>query len=170
MSLLAMLKGGRPKGFANAKTANLANVGAVDTATLATLATIALANLPRPLANDSALTPTKVQADLPTPDVKGLPTTPVDGAVIDVGTIRPAGLSAKLLAASLALDAQINVAGPLGWCAGVANPDGDKPKGMHWKTYLRLMNELNRHSIAALQSTDEMVKRLTGKLAGIGGM
>ncbi|MBK9444568.1 MAG: hypothetical protein IPN53_26215 [Comamonadaceae bacterium] len=58
----------------------------------------------------------------------------------------------------------------MGWCAGVANPQGDKPKGMHWKTYLRLMNELNRHSIAAWQSTDEMVKRLTGRLAGIGGM
>ncbi len=54
---------------------------------------------------------TTVQVNLPTPDVKGLPTNPADDTVIDVGTVRPAGLSAKLLAASLALDAQIHAAG-----------------------------------------------------------
>ena len=61
-------------------------------------------------ANDPAPTAT-VQGDLPTLDIKGLPTTPVDGAVIDIGTVRPPGLSAKLLAASMALDAQIHAAG-----------------------------------------------------------
>lgn len=55
----------------------------------------------------------------------------------------------------------------LGWCAGVANPQGDKPKGMHWKTYGRLLNQLNGHSIAAMQSTDNLLKRLTGRLNGI---
>jgi len=107
MSLLAMLKAGRPQGFANAKAANLANVGADTPPTLATLATIALANLQKPAANDSTPT-TNVQADLPTADTKGLPTSDV---LIDIGTIRPAGLSAKLLAASLAVDAQIHAAG-----------------------------------------------------------
>lgn len=55
----------------------------------------------------------------------------------------------------------------MGWCAGVANPQGDKPKGMHWKTYLRLMQQLDTHSVAAMQSTDRLVKRLTGRLGGI---
>lgn len=27
----------------------------------------------------------------------------------------------------------------LGWKPGIANPPGDRPKGMHWRTYLRLM-------------------------------
>lgn len=54
----------------------------------------------------------------------------------------------------------------LGWCAGVANDQGDRPQGMHLKTYLRLLNELNRHSIAAWQSTDDMLKRLKGTMKG----
>jgi hypothetical protein len=29
----------------------------------------------------------------------------------------------------------------LGWHPGIAFPIGDKPKGMHWRTYLRLMNQ-----------------------------
>ena len=55
-----------------------------------------------PAANDPAPTPTKA-AVLPPADI---------GTVMDIGTIRPPGLSAKLLAASLALDAQIQAAGP----------------------------------------------------------
>ena len=39
----------------------------------------------RAAANDSAVATTTVQADLPTPDVKGLPTTPTDGAVATIG-------------------------------------------------------------------------------------
>lgn len=54
----------------------------------------------------------------------------------------------------------------LGWCAGVANDQGDKPKGMHARTYLRLLNELNAHSMAALQSTEDMLKRLNGTMKG----
>lgn len=54
-------------------------------------------------ANDPSPTPTKA-AVLPDED---------SGAVIDIGTIRPPGLSAKLLAASMALDAQIQAAGAL---------------------------------------------------------
>lgn len=55
----------------------------------------------------------------------------------------------------------------LGWGGGVASPQGSKPKGMHWKTYLRLMNQLNAHSMAALQSTDNLIQRLTGRLSGL---
>ena len=31
----------------------------------------------------------------------------------------------------------------LGWPAGIANPIGGRPKGMQWRTYLRLLNEYN---------------------------
>ena len=56
-------------------------------------------------ANDPAPTPATVQM-VSTADS-------ASGAVIDIGTIRPPGLSAKLQAASLALDAQIHAAGAL---------------------------------------------------------
>lgn len=56
----------------------------------------------------------------------------------------------------------------LGWCAGVANPQGDKPKGMHWRTYGRHLQKLNQHGIMAMRSTDRMMARLRGKLAGLG--
>lgn len=56
-------------------------------------------------ANDPTPTPIKVQA-LPLVDSAG-------GEVINIGTIRPSGLSPALLAASLALDAQIHAAGTL---------------------------------------------------------
>ena len=32
----------------------------------------------------------------------------------------------------------------LGWVAGFLNGDGGKPKGMHWKTYLRIKEEHDR--------------------------
>ena len=32
----------------------------------------------------------------------------------------------------------------LGWQAGILNGDGGKPKGMHWKTYLRLKGQHDR--------------------------
>ncbi|MBK9444582.1 MAG: hypothetical protein IPN53_26295 [Comamonadaceae bacterium] len=64
----------------------------------------------KPVANDLTLT-TTVQVDLSGPDTKGLPTTPVDGTVIDIGTVQPPGLTPLLLATSLALDAQIHAAG-----------------------------------------------------------
>jgi hypothetical protein len=57
-----------------------------------------------------------------------------------------------------------NVRRQLGWCAGVANPAGNKPKGMHWKTFERMLNQLNSHSIAAMQSTNKLLKRITERL------
>ena len=56
----------------------------------------------------------------------------------------------------------------LGWCAGVASPPGDKPKGMHWKTFLRLMHQLTDHSIAAMQSTDKLFEQLADRMNRIG--
>jgi hypothetical protein len=58
----------------------------------------------------------------------------------------------------------------LGWCAGIANPPGEKPKGMHWKTYLRLMQQLYSHSIAAMQIMNKRSKRLANKLDGMADM
>jgi len=72
-------------------------------------------------ANDPTPT-TKVQADLsPIGDTKGLPTPPADGVLIDIGTARPPGLTPALLAASLALDAQIQADGQFD--NGAVNPD-----------------------------------------------
>jgi hypothetical protein len=55
----------------------------------------------------------------------------------------------------------------LGWGGGVASPMGDRPKGMHLQTYLRLLNELNRHGMAALPSTEKLVSQMTRILDGI---
>jgi hypothetical protein len=44
------------------------------------------------------------------------------------------------------------VRGRLGWCAGIARGPGDKPKGMHWKTYSWLLTKLDEHSRAAIRS------------------
>ncbi|WP_367154240.1 hypothetical protein [Methylomonas sp. HYX-M1] len=49
----------------------------------------------------------------------------------------------------------------LGWAVGIANPLGGKPKGMHWRTYNRMMlkqlryaNDANRGMIATLKRLD----------------
>jgi hypothetical protein len=55
----------------------------------------------------------------------------------------------------------------LGWGGGVASPMGDRPKGMHLTTYLRLLNELSRHGIAALPSTEKLVSQMMRKLDSI---
>lgn len=45
----------------------------------------------------------------------------------------------------------------LGWQPGIANPAGDKPKGMHWKTY-RLLHAQHDEFVAV--SLDGLAKRL----------
>jgi hypothetical protein len=50
----------------------------------------------------------------------------------------------------------------LGWPAGLTNPCGGKPKGMHWKTYWRLRDEYADVLRAAAEGLAEQVKRLTG--------
>jgi len=44
---------------------------------------------------------------------------------------------------------------------------GDKPKGMHWKTYLRLLNQLNAHCIGASAAMDATNDRIQKKLQGM---
>ena len=45
----------------------------------------------------------------------------------------------------------------LGWPAGIANPKGGKPKGMHWETYLRLKGQ---HDRLVLISCHEIGRKL----------
>lgn len=52
----------------------------------------------------------------------------------------------------------------LGWGGGIASPQGNKPKGMHWKTYLRLLGQLNGHSNAAIQNTSIQVARIKARM------
>jgi len=41
----------------------------------------------------------------------------------------------------------------LGWPAGIANPDGGKPKGMHWRTFERLTEEHDAFVQVSLAAT-----------------
>lgn len=55
-----------------------------------------------------------------------------------------------------------NIRRRLGWPAGIANPDGDKPKGMHWRTFERLTathDACVRVSLAGLANWLESLKR-----------
>lgn len=45
----------------------------------------------------------------------------------------------------------------LGWSAGIANPKGGKPKGMHWRTFERLKTE---HDAAANASWADLATRV----------
>lgn len=47
----------------------------------------------------------------------------------------------------------------LGWCAYIFTPPENKPKGMHWKTYEQLLEQLSEHSIEAMQSLARQVER-----------
>ena len=52
----------------------------------------------------------------------------------------------------------------LGWGGGVASSMGERPKGMHWKTYLRLLNQLSCHGMAALPNTNKLVEKINARL------
>ena len=55
----------------------------------------------------------------------------------------------------------------LGWVAGVAHPPGDKPKGMHWKTYTRLLNEYDIKAGRAMDDVSALLGRINGRLSRI---
>jgi hypothetical protein len=48
----------------------------------------------------------------------------------------------------------------LGWGGGVASPMGNKPKGMHWTTYGRLLGKLREHSQDAFISSRATIARI----------
>jgi hypothetical protein len=55
----------------------------------------------------------------------------------------------------------------LGWAAGIANPEGGKPKGMHWRTYLRLMNEYHAFANASWAGMAKRLGLMNRRLTGL---
>ena len=55
----------------------------------------------------------------------------------------------------------------LGWEPGILNGNGDKPKGMHWRTFERLQASHDFHVNAALAGMAAKLGLLHGQLAGI---
>lgn len=56
----------------------------------------------------------------------------------------------------------------LGWGAGIANPEGDKPKGMHWRTYERLKAEYAAFANASWAGMAERLGLMNRRLNGLG--
>jgi len=55
----------------------------------------------------------------------------------------------------------------LGWVPGIAHPEGDKPKGMHWKTYMRLLNEYHLKADRAMADVSAMLGRIHARVSRI---
>ena len=58
----------------------------------------------------------------------------------------------------------------LGWKAGIANPAGGKPKGMHWRTYLRLINEYHAFASASWAGMAERLGLIENRLQAMNRM
>jgi hypothetical protein len=56
----------------------------------------------------------------------------------------------------------------LGWVAGIAHSPGDKPKGMHWRTYSRLMESYQNQANQVLTGSMAAVERMRGRLDRMG--
>jgi hypothetical protein len=52
----------------------------------------------------------------------------------------------------------------IGWEAGIANPEGDKPKGMHWRTFERLKAEHDAFANASWAGMAERLGLMSGRL------
>ena len=61
-----------------------------------------------------------------------------------------------------------NIRRRLGWEAGIANPEGDKPKGMHWRTYERLKAEHDAFANASWMGMAERLGLMNRRLRGLG--
>ena len=55
----------------------------------------------------------------------------------------------------------------LGWGGGVASPMGNRKKGMHATTYLRLLDQLVAHGIAAFEGSGKRMEKITSVLGSI---
>lgn len=55
----------------------------------------------------------------------------------------------------------------LGWEPGILNGDGDKPKGMHWRTYERLLAQHDAHVEASLAGMALRLGLIGKGLAGV---
>ena len=60
-----------------------------------------------------------------------------------------------------------NLRARLGWVAGIAHPVGDKPKGMHWRTYQRLTNTYYNHANRALEASSAKLGLVMNRLGRI---
>lgn len=56
----------------------------------------------------------------------------------------------------------------LGWGAGIANPEGGKPKGMHWRTFERLKAEYAAFTNASFAGMAERLGLMKRRLEGLG--
>lgn len=61
-----------------------------------------------------------------------------------------------------------NIRHRLGWKPGIANPQGDKPDRMHWRTYMQLKNELEQLTEALTLSVSRWVGRAEVRLERMG--
>lgn len=52
----------------------------------------------------------------------------------------------------------------LGWQPGILNGTGDKPDGMHWKTYLRLVNEHDAFTNISLLGMQRQIQMMGANL------
>lgn len=52
----------------------------------------------------------------------------------------------------------------LGWMQGIANPKDDKPKGMHWRTFERLMDQENQLANASMLEMDRKLRKIMAKM------
>lgn len=52
----------------------------------------------------------------------------------------------------------------LGWRPGIANPTGGRPKGMHWRTYWRLMKEYSTFVQISWAGAEERLKLMDRSL------
>lgn len=56
----------------------------------------------------------------------------------------------------------------LGWGVGIANPEGGKPKGMHWRTFVRLRADYAVFANASRVGMVERLMRINRRLEGFG--
>ncbi len=53
----------------------------------------------------------------------------------------------------------------LSWEPGIANPNGEKPKNMHWKTYHRLINAHDAYADQAIQGIYKKILVMTDQFS-----
>ena len=56
----------------------------------------------------------------------------------------------------------------LGWGAGIANPEGGKPKGMHWRTFNRMKAKYDAFANASWAGTAERLGLINRRLNKLG--
>lgn len=55
----------------------------------------------------------------------------------------------------------------LGWRAGIGNPEGGKPKGMHWRTFVRLKAEYSVYANVAWAGMAVRLGLMNRRLDGV---